>query len=72
MSADEMVINMVNAPHERRKQLLEKSRAAQRARQLQAQKTACRSKLINAMLRLAVALALVILALAIGFVIAAG
>ena len=63
---------MVNAPHERRKQLLEKSRAAKRARRLQAQKSACRGKVVNAMLRLAVALELVILALAIGFVIAAG
>lgn len=72
MSADEQVITMVNAPHERRKQLLAKSRAAQRARQLQAQKSACKSKLFNAMLRLAVALELVILAIAAGFVIVAG
>ena len=69
---DKQVIDMVNAPHERRKQLLAKSKAAQRARQLQAQKSAYRSKVINAMLRLAVALELVILALAAGFVIAAG
>ena len=72
MSADEQVIKMVNAPHERRKQLLAKSRAAQRARRLQAQKSACRSKVINAMLRLAVALGLVILALSVGFILVVG
>lgn len=72
MSADEQVIKMVNAPHERRKQLLAKSRAAKRARRLQAQKSACSAKVVGAMLRLAVALELVILALAAGFVIAAG
>lgn len=71
-TADKQVIDMVNAPHERRKQLLAKSRAAQRARQLQAQKTACRSKVVGALLRLAVALALVILELAVGFIVVAG
>lgn len=72
MSADEMVINMVNAPHERQKQLLAKSRAAKRLRRQQAQERACKANVIAAMLRFAVVLELVILALAIGFVITAG
>ena len=71
-SADKQVIDMVNAPHERRKQLLARSKACKRARARQAQKDARIAGVINTMLRLAVALELVILSLAVGFVAVAG
>ena len=71
MSADEMVINMVNAPHERQKQLLAKSRAAKRLRRQKAQMKARRADVINTLLRFAVVLELAVIALSVGFIIMA-
>ena len=70
-TADKQVFDMVNAPHERQKQLLAKSRAAKRMRRQQAQERACKANVITAMLRFAVVLELVIIALAVGFIIVA-
>lgn len=71
MSPDEQVIKMVNSPHERQKQLLAKSRAAKRLRRQKAQLKVRRANGINTLLRLAVVLELVIIALAAGFIIVA-
>lgn len=52
MSADEQVIQMVNAPHERREQLQQRSKLAKRERQKKARERSRRAGMINAMLRL--------------------
>lgn len=50
MSADEQVIKMVNAPHERRERLQERSRAARRERERRAREKSRRASAINAVL----------------------
>ena len=50
MSADEQVIQMVNAPHERREQLQQRSKLAKRERQQKARERSRRAGMINAML----------------------
>lgn len=64
MSADEMVINMVNAPHERREQLQRRSKLAKRERQRKARERSRRAGMINAMLWLVLKVEAAILAAA--------
>lgn len=71
-SADKQVIDMVNAPWERRRLLQERSIAAKQERQRKAEKKAQFVGAINSALWLALKVELVILAIAVGFVIVAG
>lgn len=49
-NADAQVINMVNRPHERRKQLQERSKAAKRERERRARERSRRAGVINRLL----------------------
>lgn len=69
---DKQVIDMVNAQHDRQRQLISKSRSAKRERQRRKKAKPHKANAITAMLRLAVVLEFVIIALAVGFIIVAG
>ena len=71
-SADKQVIDMVNAPWERRRLLQERSIAAKRERQRMARERSRRADVINSALWLALKVELVILAIAVGFIVVAG
>ena len=71
MSADEMVINMVNAPHERREQLQQRSKLAKRERLRKARERSRRASVINAWLWLALKVEAAILGAAAIFLILA-
>lgn len=49
-SADAQVINMVNSPHERRKQLQERTKAAKRERERRARERSRRAGVVNRLL----------------------
>ena len=69
MSADEMVIQMVNEPHERRRQLQERSKVAKRARERKARERSRRAGVINSMLWMALKIEAAILGAAAIFLI---
>lgn len=71
MSADEQVIQMVNAPHERREQLQQRSKLAKRERQRKARERSRRAGAINAMLWLVLKIEAAILGTAAIFLILA-
>ena len=70
-NADKQVIDMTNAPWERRKQLQERSKSAKRARERRAREKSRRAGVINAMLWLVLKIEAAILGAAAIFLILA-